>query len=214
MNDNNEKIQAENTTASLQDYEVEVAEKKGFLAKFFDKLKENKNQKLLNAGNSEKVQTTSRSISSMWGMGNFKATLFDTLDNVRHSLFGNKETAVKNGFATEIIGKTTKSDKDIVQTAEKVATVVPIIPKVKSSAVNAKVIPKGIINNAKSAEDVAAERKDSEEKTSIGTLEVEEIVVDEDIKTPVAEEMNVSDITIRQAESPKDSKEETRNSGR
>lgn len=181
----NNDIENETKDNSLNDYEIEVdmPEKKGFFANIIDKLKGNNSTKLLDSGEKETFQKTSRSISSMWAMGSLRSTISKTFDNISKALFKSSEKVEQNNITTEIIGQSAKKKDDLEQTAEKMATIdpviTPIIPKSKSplqaqAMSNEKIIPKGIINNAKSAKDVR------EDNTSKQSLKVEKVAVSED----------------------------------
>ena len=90
------------TNSSLQDYEIEIQNKQNFFTTILNKYKLNKNQKLLNSGN--KIKTTNQSISSLWGLGNIRASLFRTIDSVRKTI--SKKLSPKsnqNSFTPEII---------------------------------------------------------------------------------------------------------------
>ena len=65
----------ENESAVLEDYEVEVAEKRGFFAGIIDKIKGKNSTKLLTSGNKDNFQKTNRSISSMWAVGSIRRGL-------------------------------------------------------------------------------------------------------------------------------------------
>lgn len=101
----------ENTSSHLQDYEIEIPNKKNFFTSFLDKFKLNKNQKLLDSGNRPK--TTTRSISSLWRLGNIKASLFHTLDSVK-KIMSNKFSSEphKNSLIPEIIGENLENQKE------------------------------------------------------------------------------------------------------
>ena len=142
---------AKNPSLDLKDYEQDVPDRKNFFSSLLNKFKTNKSQKLLTTGEDTKTHTTNRSISSLWGIGNLRASLFTSLDNVRKSIskkFSSKEP--RNTLSVEIIGENTiepveKSvNNDTVQEVKKP----PIIPNTKS---------KNIINNSKSAQDVRIE---------------------------------------------------------
>ena len=99
------------TNSSLQDYEIEIQNKQNFFTTILNKFKLNKNQKLLNSGN--KIKTTNQSISSLWGLGNIRASLFRTIDSVRKTI--SKKLSPKsnqNSFTPEIIGKNLENQKE------------------------------------------------------------------------------------------------------
>ena len=86
---NDKKIEQDNIeepSTNLQDYEIEISDKKSFLSNILNKFKNNRNQKLLNSSNPQKPQATSRSISSLWEIGKLRASLFETFDNIRKSI--------------------------------------------------------------------------------------------------------------------------------
>ena len=119
-----------NPSSDIQDYEIEVSDRKGVFSKLFEKLKTNRNQKLLNSGNHTK--TTNRSISSLWRIGNIRASLFSYLDNVQKALsskFSKKEIS-RNTLSVEIIGEKKQRNQEQklnLSSSEKEVIVPPII---------------------------------------------------------------------------------------
>ena len=141
----------------LKDYEIEVADKKGFLSNFFSKFfRTNNNQKLLNTADLPKAQTTTRSINSMWSFGSFRENFFKALDNARKSLsetFTPKKdeptwkAQVVKGTAAE------PTQTNDIKSTEFQAEATHTVPT--------KATSKGIINNSKTAEDVRLETLDT-----------------------------------------------------
>lgn len=153
----------DNPSSNIQDYEVEITEKKGVFSKLFEKLKQNKNQKLLDSGNNAK--TTNRSISSLWEIGNIRTSLFSSFDNVRKAFTSkfSKTQEKRNTLAIEIIGEEKEINQDekvTLNSSEKEVILPPVIQDSK---------PKNIINNVPKIEvsriDTSAiTEKDAEEK--------------------------------------------------
>lgn len=162
MADKNNDVNKLNTVPNdPEDYKIEIADevanKKGFLSNLFSKLfKTSNNQKLLNAANSSKVQTTTRSINSMWGFGSFRENFFKTLDNARKAI-SETFTPQKN----EAVWKP--------QVVKGIALEQTQTNEIKSTEIQAeathtnpvKTAAKGIINNSKTAEDVRLETLDT-----------------------------------------------------
>lgn len=158
MADKNIDVNELNTNQNeLKDYEIEVADKKGFFSSFFSKLfKTNNNQKLLNTADLPKAQTTTRSINSMWGLGSFRENFFKTLDNARK--------AFSETFSP-------KKDEPVWKAQVVKGTVVEPTQtnEIKSTEIQAEAIyanqtktaSKGIINNSKTTEDVRLETLDT-----------------------------------------------------
>lgn len=191
----------ENESASLNDYEieVEVPEKKGFFANILDKLKGNRDQKLLDSGNKETFQRTNRSISSMWTIASLRRTIMEKLETLNNSLFRTPEKVDQSNITTHVIGRDEKGKDNFVQTAEKVADFEPVIPIAQSAKLRSEIIipqNKSIINNAKTAKDV---RESEEEKgesglttekegsLEISSLEVEEEAIDRNIDEKISQ---------------------------
>lgn len=121
--DNND---IENVSSNIQDYKIEVADKKNFFESLLAKLKFNKNQKLLNSGNH--IKTTNRSISSLWGFGNFRASLFNTLDTMRKAIWDRfSSEPQKNTLVVEIIGNDSTKENTISKESDKTPAK-PIMP--------------------------------------------------------------------------------------
>ena len=150
MNNN----QLNNHVNDLDDYKIEVADKQGFFATLLNKLKKNKDQKYLNSADLPKAKTTGRSISSLWGMGSIRESLFGTFQNIQKSIsekiFPNTP---QNTLAAQVVrADALEQENNYTKTqTDQIDRISPIIPVVKQSA------PKGIINNSKTAEDVRLE---------------------------------------------------------
>ncbi len=140
MNDN-----LENISADLQDYEKEIPDKKSFLANLLDKFKFGKNQKLLHSGEHTKTPITNRSISSLWGFGDFRASIFNALDYVRKSISEKfSSEPPRNKLAVEVIRENNLSNEQPIKaTNTPEISISPIIPPTQSS--------KNIINNARTS---------------------------------------------------------------
>ena len=125
--ENYETKKIENNSDSLQDYEIEIPEKKSFWAKLIDKFKINKNQKLLESGESEKIKKTGKSIAFLWGYGTLRKEFLEKVDEAYKKLVNKKDEESKNDMITEIIGKESNLVEDLKTANKKVAKI--IIPK-------------------------------------------------------------------------------------
>ena len=180
----------ENESAVLEDYEVEVAEKRGFFAGIIDKIKGKNSTKLLTSGNKDNFQKTNRSISSMWAVGSIRRGLMQGLENLNRTLFGQAEKVDQSNITTEVVGKTPQNREDLSQNAEKTDSFEPVIPISKSAQLRSeRIIPQpvktGIINNAKSAKDV------QEEVVENHGLKAEEVTVSEEYVEEFEEKDNI-----------------------
>lgn len=158
MADKNIDVNEVNTNQNeLKDYEIEVADKKGFFSSFFSKLfKTNNNQKLLNTADLPKAQTTTRSINSMWGFGNFRENFFKTLDNARK--------AISETFSSPKNEPTWKAQVVKGTVVEPAQTNEIKSTEIQSEATYTdptKTATKGIINNSKTAKEVRLETLDA-----------------------------------------------------
>ena len=129
----------ENEEKKLEDYELQVEEKKSFINKIISKLKSNKDKKLLPAGTS-KPKKTYQSILSMWKIATARASLLNALEKVNKIVIKQK-TTLKNKYKAYIIGKqiteetTPEEDEKILQEKENIADIAPIIPKAISKTI-------------------------------------------------------------------------------
>lgn len=188
-------------SASLNDYEieVEVPEKKGFFANILDKLKGNKDQKLLDSGNKETFQRTNRSISSMWTIASLRRTIMEKLETLNNSLFRTPEKVDQSNITTHVIGREENSKDNLAQTAEKTADFEPVIPIAQSAKARSEIIipqNKSIINNAKTAKDVRESKQEKrgsgvsaekEGSLELSSLEVEEEAIDRNIDEKISQ---------------------------
>ena len=166
MNDNrNDSNLENNSTFDLEnDNSYEVKES------LFDRIKGFFTRPRLGSGNN--VRTTNMDFNS-WSMRAVFRRAMENVSNSISSIISKKEPEMKNQFTTTIIGK-----EEIVQSVEKTAdkfsevTNSRLIPQAKSRTVMQGVQAKGIINNSKSAEDVAFEKMES-------GLEVADLNVDD-----------------------------------
>ena len=159
-------------------------------------------------GPANNVRTTNMGFTS-WSMRSIFRRAMETVSNSVSNLMSKKEPEVRNQFATTIIGKdenTQNKEQTQDKSAEQVAN--RIIPPIKprDTVRVAGFQPKGIIDNAKTARDVADEKEG---------LDVEEITMEEiEIKpkekekasTQVNRGIEVGDININDSHG-KDSKE-------
>lgn len=124
---NNDSI---DSLSDLKDYEIKTPDKKNLFSSFLNIFK-NKNQKLLDSGNHTK--TTTRSISSMWRMGNLRTSLFNSIENIRKSISGKfSKTEIRNKITPEIyveenleVGENKETPKDTVKNLQDTPFVIP-----------------------------------------------------------------------------------------
>ena len=185
----------ENESAVLEDYEVEVAEKRGFFAGIIDKIKGKNSTKLLTSGNKDNFQKTNRSISSMWAVGSIRRGLMQGLENLNRTLFGQAEKVDQSNITTEVVGKTPQNREDLSQNAEKTDSFEPVIPISKSAQLRSeRIIPQpvktGIINNAKSAKEVVENHGLKAEEVTVS----EEFVEEFEEKDNIINELTAGDI--------------------
>lgn len=114
---------------TLQDYEIEIEEKKSFLAKILDKFKKKKEQKLLDCSESEKAKRANVNIIFRWGLGAFRSQIIENIDNAYKNLVHKKveKKSNKEEVITTIIGKESNLVDDIKLANKKVSKL--IIPK-------------------------------------------------------------------------------------
>ena len=201
MSENNiEDNKQDNSTFIPEDTNYEVKES------LLDKIKGILTRPRLGPANN--VRTTNMGFTS-WSMRSIFRRAMETVSNSVSNLMSKKEPEVRNQFATTIIGKD-ENTQNKEQTQDKSAGQVAnrIIPPIKprDTVRVAGVQPKGIIDNAKTARDVADEKEG---------LDVEEITMEEiEIKpkekekasTQVNRGIEVGDININDSHG-KDSKE-------
>ncbi len=201
MSENNiEDNKQDNSTFIPEDTNYEVKES------LLDKIKGILTRPRLGPANN--VRTTNMGFTS-WSMRSIFRRAMETVSNSVSNLMSKKEPEVRNQFATTIIGKdenTQNKEQTQDKSAEQVAN--RIIPPIKprDTVRVAGFQPKGIIDNAKTARDVADEKEG---------LDVEEITMEEiEIKpkekekasTQVNRGIEVGDININDSHG-KDSKE-------
>lgn len=107
----------------LKDYEIEVVKKISFWASLFYKLKK-QNTKFLPAV-SNTPRKTYKSISYMWNLGNFKASLFNILDNLKNSISKSETTINNNSINLQIIGKGNNHDEISKTTQNNISVIIP-----------------------------------------------------------------------------------------
>ena len=98
MNDENFKNQ-NNTfqnAQTMEDYDIEIVKKISFWTTLFYKFK-NKNVKLLPSGNT-KPQSTYKSITYMWLLGDLKNSLFSKFDKLKSTIIKQKEIQITNSY--------------------------------------------------------------------------------------------------------------------
>lgn len=155
-------------------------------------------------GPANNVRTTNMGFTS-WSMRSIFRRAMETVSN----LISKREPEVKNQFATTIIGKD-ENVQSIEHSQEKSAEQVvnriipPIKPRITAKVVAAQ--PKGIIDNAKTAKDVATEKEELDLEDI--TMEEIEIKPKEKIKATVQvnKGIEVADININDSKE-KDQKE-------
>lgn len=153
-------------------------------------------------GPANNVRTTNMGFTS-WSMRSIFRRAMETVSNSVSNLMSKKEPEVKNQFATTIIGRdenTQSVEKSQDKSAEQVTN--RIIPPIKprTTARVAGVQAKGIIDNAKTAEEVAAEKEEFDVEEI--TMEEIEIKPKEKEKTtsPANRGIEVADININNSQ--------------
>lgn len=194
MNNNIDDLKkVKNDSASLNDYEIEVSEKKGFFVSLVDRIKGGNSTKLLESGNKDTFQKTNRSISSMWTIGSLRRALMEKLETFNRSIFGAQENVDQSNITTHVIGRDDLKKDDLSQEATK-TPFEPVIPVAKSVAARSnRIIPQpvktGIINNSKSAEDV------KEEVAETQGLTLEEVEISEEFTEEYEDDLNINNLT-------------------
>lgn len=196
MNNNIDDLKkAENDSASLKDYEIEVetSERKGFFASIVDKIKGGNSTKLLESGNKDTFQKTNRSISSMWTIGSLRRALMEKLETFNRSIFGAQEVVNQSNITTHVIGRDDLKKDDLSQETTK-TSFEPVIPVAKSAAARTnRIIPQpvktGIINNSKSAKDV------KEEIAETQGLTIEEVEISDEFAEEYEDNLNIDNLT-------------------
>lgn len=186
-----------NNSASLKDYEIEVEEpgKKGLFARIIDRIKSANDTKLLDSGNKDTFQKTSRSISSMWTMASLRRTIMEKLDTLNKALFSTPQKVDQSNITKHVIGRDDVKKDDFVQVSEKISTFEPIIPLAKSAQLRSeRIIPKpvNIIGNSKSAKDIELENESQGLK--VESMEVEENAIDKNIDSKINPEQQVPEL--------------------
>jgi len=153
-------------------------------------------------GPANNVRTTNMGFTS-WSMRSIFRRAMETVSNSVSNLMSKKEPEVKNQFATTIIGRDENAqsvEKSQDKSAEQVTN--RIIPPIKprTTARVAGVQAKGIIDNAKTAEEVAAEK----EELGIEEITMEEIEIKpkekEKTASPANRGIEVADININNSQ--------------
>lgn len=104
--------------STLQDYEIEISDKKSFITSFFKNLKKTKTPLLLNPGKNAKQST-----DLMWRVTGYKANIFDKFDVLRSRGY------IRNyidKFIYQVVGKE-KSKNELEIASNKIAKL--IVPK-------------------------------------------------------------------------------------
>jgi len=88
----------------LENSKVEAVKKLNFWTHLFYRIRVGKAQKLLPSAEL-KPQKTEKSIFYMWNLGNFRATIFSSLDSIRNTFVNSFEKSTINSLKAQIIGK-------------------------------------------------------------------------------------------------------------
>jgi len=158
----------------------------------FERVKNFLTRPRLGSGNN--VRTTNMDFNS-WNMrAVFRRAMENVSTAISNVMGSRKESEVKNGFQTTIIGKES-NEPNMEKTADKFAEVTAdrVIPQAKSKMVGAKVQAKGIIDNAKSAEDIALEEQ--ELGIEVADINVDDMELEEAGKTQVNSDNNGIEVT-------------------
>ncbi len=107
---------------ALGSSKVEAVKKLSFWTHLFYRIKTGKAQKLLPSAEPI-TQKTHKSISYMWNLGNFKATLFGSLDYIRNTFVHSVEKNTITSLKAQIVGK------DIISSTLQNNEVAIIVPK-------------------------------------------------------------------------------------
>ncbi len=153
-------------------------------------------------GPANNVRTTNMGFTS-WSMRSIFRRAMETVSNSVSNLMSKKEPEVKNQFATTIIGRdenTQSVEKSQDKSAEQVTNRIILPIKPRTTARVAGVQAKGIIDNAKTAEEVAAEK----EELGIEEITMEEIEIKpkekEKTASPANRGIEVADININNSQ--------------
>ena len=114
MNDENFKNQ-NNTfqnAQTMEDYDIEIVKKISFWTTLFYKFK-NKNVKLLPSGNTQ-PQSTYKSITYMWLLGDLRNSLFSKFDKLKSKIFKQKEIQTTNSYISNSQINTNSSVNTII----------------------------------------------------------------------------------------------------
>lgn len=205
-----------NNPADLKSYEQQIDDKKSFLGDLFNKIKTKREQKLLNSGSSEKVQTTGQSISFLWGFGSFRKALFDTLENVRKSLFQKSNSnEIKNTLDTYVFSENSPENTFEKTLDNSENTIDVIVPVSKSTSKGPITLPNEKTTNDqnKSNEELeesenGLESSDTEEnKSSNSELKAESLDASAAIKEKNEKNLQ-SNIPQPEFTAPKDARED------
>lgn len=88
----------------LENSKVEAVKKLSFWTHLFYRIRAGKAQKLLPSAE-QKPQKTEKSIFYMWNLGNFRTTIFNSLDSIRNTFVNSFEKGTINSLKAQIIGK-------------------------------------------------------------------------------------------------------------
>lgn len=126
----------ENNSINNNDYKYEIKDKKNIFSNFIEKIKSHKNQKLLTSGNSKSNHITNRSINSLWNLASIRSTVLQKLDKISNSIINREKVETRNGFKTEIIGKTNEGNKSNENSKLDAKIKNPIIPNINEFSNN------------------------------------------------------------------------------
>ena len=186
MNEDNNNDLENNSAFDLENNSYEVKES------LFERVKNFLTRPRLGSGNN--VRTTNMDFNS-WNMrAVFRRAMENVSTAISNVMGSRKESEVKNGFQTTIIGKES-NEPNMEKTVDKFAEVTAdrVIPQAKSKMVGAKVQAKGIIDNAKSAEDIALEEQ--ELGIEVADINVDDMELEEAGKTQVNSDNNGIEVT-------------------
>ena len=186
MNEDKNNDLEKNSAFDLENNSYEVKES------LFERVKNFLTRPRLGSGNN--VRTTNMDFNS-WNMrAVFRRAMENVSTAISNVMGSRKESEVKNGFQTTIIGKES-NEPNMEKTADKFAEVTAdrVIPQAKSKMVGAKVQAKGIIDNAKSAEDIALEEQ--ELGIEVADINVDDMELEEAGKTQVNSDNNGIEVT-------------------
>lgn len=110
----------------LENSKVEAVKKLSFWTHLFYRIRAGKAQKLLPSAEL-KPQKTEKSIFYMWNLGNFRTTIFSSLDSIRNTFVNSFEKSTINSLKAQIIGKDITNSSTLKNTELAIIVPKPVI---------------------------------------------------------------------------------------